>query len=45
MIRVEARVERSYERAIHTVNEWVDRNDIVATTALLIETLRLNAEA
>jgi hypothetical protein len=40
-----ALVERSYERAVHTVNEWVDLGDIEATTALLIETLRLNAEA
>ncbi|OGK97613.1 MAG: hypothetical protein A3I14_13395 [Candidatus Rokubacteria bacterium RIFCSPLOWO2_02_FULL_73_56] len=30
-------------RAIHTVNEWVDVRDIVATAALLVETLRLNA--
>jgi len=30
-------------RAIHTVNEWVDVKDIVATAALLVETLRLNA--
>jgi tripeptide aminopeptidase len=30
-------------RQIHTVNEWVDVNDIVATTELLIETVRLQA--
>jgi hypothetical protein len=29
-------------RQIHTVNEWVDVNDIVATTALLVETMRLH---
>jgi tripeptide aminopeptidase len=29
-------------RQIHTVNEWVDINDIIATTALLIETVRLH---
>jgi tripeptide aminopeptidase len=29
-------------RQIHTVNEWVDVNDIVATTALLVETVRLH---
>lgn len=28
-------------RQIHTVNEWVDVNDIVATTALLVETVRV----
>jgi tripeptide aminopeptidase len=27
-------------RQIHTVNEWVDVNDMIATTALLIETVR-----
>jgi tripeptide aminopeptidase len=27
-------------RQIHTVNEWVDVNDMVATTALLVETVR-----
>jgi tripeptide aminopeptidase len=32
-------------RQIHTVHEWVDVNDIFATTELLIETLQLNAEA
>jgi tripeptide aminopeptidase len=31
-------------REIHTVNEWVDVNDIVSTAELLVETLRLNAE-
>jgi tripeptide aminopeptidase len=31
-------------REIHTVNEWVDVNDIVSTAALLVETLRINAE-
>jgi len=30
-------------RQIHTVNEWVDVNDIVATTELLVETVRLHA--
>jgi tripeptide aminopeptidase len=30
-------------RQIHTVNEWVDLNDIAATTALLVETVRLHA--
>jgi tripeptide aminopeptidase len=30
-------------RQIHTVNEWVDVNDIVATTDLLVETVRLHA--
>lgn len=30
-------------RQIHTVNEWVDVNDMVATTALLVETVRLHA--
>jgi tripeptide aminopeptidase len=29
-------------RQIHTVNEWVDVNDMVATTALLVETVRLH---
>ena len=29
-------------RQIHTVNEWVDLNDIVATTALLVQTVRLH---
>jgi tripeptide aminopeptidase len=29
-------------RQIHTVNEWVDIKDIVATTALLVETMRLH---
>jgi tripeptide aminopeptidase len=32
-------------RQIHTVNEWVDVNDLVATTALLVETVRLHAAA
>ncbi len=31
-------------RDIHTVNEWVDVNDIVSTAELLVETLRINAE-
>jgi tripeptide aminopeptidase len=31
-------------RQVHTVNEWVDLKDIVATTALLVETVRLHAE-
>jgi len=30
-------------RQIHTVNEWVDVKDLVATAATLVETLRLNA--
>ena len=30
-------------RQIHTVNEWVDVNDMVATTELLVETVRLHA--
>ena len=30
-------------RQIHTVNEWVDVNDMVATTALLVETVRLHS--
>jgi len=30
-------------RDIHTVNEWVDLRDLVTTTAILVETLRLNA--
>jgi hypothetical protein len=29
---------------MRTVHEWVDVKDIVATAALLVETLRLNAE-
>jgi tripeptide aminopeptidase len=29
-------------RQIHTVNEWVDVNDIMATTELLVETVRLH---
>ncbi len=29
-------------RQIHTVNEWVNVNDMVATTALLVETVRLH---
>ncbi|MBI3637412.1 MAG: M20/M25/M40 family metallo-hydrolase [Candidatus Rokubacteria bacterium] len=32
-------------REIHTVNEWIDVNDMLATTRLLIELLRVNAEA
>jgi len=31
-------------RQIHTVNEWVDVNDMVATTALLVETVRAHAD-
>ncbi len=31
-------------RAIHTVSEWVDVNDIVATTELLVALLQVNAE-
>ena len=31
-------------RDIHTVNEWVDVNDIVSTAELLVETFRINAE-
>jgi len=30
-------------RQIHTVNEWVDVNDMIATTELLVETVRLHA--
>ena len=30
-------------RQIHTVNEWVDVNDMVATTELLVETVQLHA--
>jgi tripeptide aminopeptidase len=30
-------------RQIHTVDEWVDVNDMVATTELLVETVRLHA--
>ncbi|HYB44820.1 MAG TPA: M20/M25/M40 family metallo-hydrolase [Candidatus Methylomirabilis sp.] len=30
-------------REIHTVNEWVDLRDVVATAELVLETLRLNA--
>ena len=30
-------------RQIHTVNEWVDVNDMIATTELLVETMRLHA--
>ena len=32
-------------RQIHTVNEWVDVNDMVATTELLLETVRLHTGA
>jgi len=32
-------------RQIHTVNEWVDVNDMVATTELLVETVRLHTAA
>jgi di/tripeptidase len=31
-------------RQVHTVDEWVDVKDIVATAQLLVEILRLNAE-
>jgi tripeptide aminopeptidase len=31
-------------RQIHTVNEWVDVKDMVATTALLVETVRAHAD-
>jgi tripeptide aminopeptidase len=31
-------------REIHTVHEWVDVRDMVATSALLVETIRLAAE-
>jgi tripeptide aminopeptidase len=31
-------------REIHTVNEWVDVKDMVATAELLVETIRLDAE-
>jgi tripeptide aminopeptidase len=30
-------------RQIHTVNEWIDVNDLVATATTLVEALRLNA--
>ncbi|MBI2159699.1 MAG: hypothetical protein HYU25_04795 [Candidatus Rokubacteria bacterium] len=30
-------------REIHTVNEWIDVKDMLATAALLVETVRLNA--
>ena len=32
-------------REIHTVNEWVDVRDLVATAELLVETIRAHAEA
>ncbi|HEV8472868.1 MAG TPA: M20/M25/M40 family metallo-hydrolase [Methylomirabilota bacterium] len=32
-------------RQIHTVNEWVDVKDMLATTELLVETVRLHAAA
>ncbi|HEV8586972.1 MAG TPA: M20/M25/M40 family metallo-hydrolase [Methylomirabilota bacterium] len=32
-------------RQIHTVNEWVDVNDMVATTEMLVETVRLHAQS
>ncbi len=32
-------------RQIHTVNEWIDVNDLVATATTLVEALRLNATA
>jgi len=32
-------------REIHTVNEWVDIRDVVLTSQLVLETLRLNAAA
>jgi hypothetical protein len=31
-------------RQIHTVNEWVDVKDMVATTTLLVETVRAHAD-
>ena len=31
-------------RQIHTVDEWIDVKDVFRTAALLVETLRLNAE-
>lgn len=31
-------------RQIHTVDEWIDVRDVFRTAALLVETLRLNAE-
>ncbi len=30
-------------RDIHTVNEWVDVKDLVATAELVLETIRANA--
>jgi tripeptide aminopeptidase len=30
-------------REIHTVHEWIDVKDMVATAELLVETVRLNA--
>ncbi len=30
-------------REIHTVNEWLDAKDVVRTTELLVEVIRLNA--
>jgi tripeptide aminopeptidase len=32
-------------RDIHTVNEWIDVKDMVTTSQLLVETLRLHAES
>ena len=31
-------------RDIHTVNEWVDVKDLVATAELVLETIRANAQ-
>lgn len=31
-------------REIHTVNEWIDVNDMLVTARLLVELLRVNAE-
>ncbi len=30
-------------REAHTVNEWIDVRDLVATAELLVETVRLHA--
>jgi tripeptide aminopeptidase len=32
-------------REIHTVNEWVDIKDVVVTSDLVLQTVRLNAAA
>jgi tripeptide aminopeptidase len=32
-------------RDIHTVNEWVDVKDLVATAELVLETIRANAQS